>query len=319
MKKQRHMKRFLSLVTILAVLFSCTVMNVSAYEGDIKSVTTYVTSGTHANTNYYGQALKCGVNADGTESLAMTQFDVSGIKGTVTNATLKIGLNSPYDQIMACEIFGSWNAQTVTWNNKPLTAPYGNVGTEVAPHVVYIDVTQLVQKWISGENYGVALRGFQGSYNITNCELLVETKERETEKTMVLSGSHADSNYYGQPLQCGVNADGSEALALAYFNVSDIKGTVTSATLKIGLTSPYYQMMACEVYGDWDAQNVTWNNKPVVAPYGNTGTEVAPHVVYIDVTQLVQKWISGENYGVALRGFQGLNYITNCELLINAD
>ncbi|MFL6056492.1 MAG: DNRLRE domain-containing protein, partial [Actinoallomurus sp.] len=76
------------------------------------------------------------------------RFNVSGIRGTVTKATLRIYADSSGSDLRAYRLAtdGGWQENTITWNNAPaLGTMIGSASPVTGGTWVDIDVTSLVQ------------------------------------------------------------------------------------------------------------------------------------------------------------------------------
>ncbi len=105
------------------------------------------------------------------------KFDLSEIQGMdvadIISATLKLEFYNGYSNSGAVEkVTGSWNEDTITWNNAPATAGLG-IGWTMDSTVgkTEVDLTDLVKSWVDGTNAnnGIMLRNYGGGgYIMTN-------------------------------------------------------------------------------------------------------------------------------------------------------
>ena len=143
---------------------------------------------------------------------------------------------------------------------------------------------------------------------------LVQTTEHSStmEDNYVTSNSpNSVQSYSSGRLRICKNSSYGECRAflkfteLPYFFPSNM---VTKAYLRMSLYSnsptravPIYLR---EVKEDWSSQTITWNNQPELAEH-DTDVVIVPASVgtgsqfAFDISNLVRKWYSGENYGVA--------------------
>jgi hypothetical protein len=111
----------------------------------------------------------------GSDHRTLIQFELTAIPSTcttVTNATLRIYQKDDYDQnIEVFRIVQPWSESTVTWDTAPnysLVVRANFPGSVAVPTIRDIDVTTLVQEWVSGTyiNYGFLLKSNTGSGDI---------------------------------------------------------------------------------------------------------------------------------------------------------
>jgi hypothetical protein len=111
----------------------------------------------------------------GSDHQTLIQFGLTAIPSTcttVTNATLRIYQKDSNDQnIEVFRIVQAWSESTVTWDTAPnhsaiVWASFN--GSVAVPTIRDIDVTTLVQEWVSGPfvNFGFLLKSTTGSGDI---------------------------------------------------------------------------------------------------------------------------------------------------------
>lgn len=143
---------------------------------------------------------------------------------------------------------------------------------------------------------------------------LVQTTEHSStmEDNYVTSNSpNSVQSYSSGRLRICKNSSYGECRAflkfteLPYFYPSNM---VTKAYLRMSLYSDSptraVPIFLREVKEDWSSQTITWNNQPELAEH-DTDVVIVPASVgtgsqfAFDISNLVRKWYSGENYGVA--------------------
>lgn len=143
---------------------------------------------------------------------------------------------------------------------------------------------------------------------------LVQTTEHSStmEDNYVTSNSpNSVQSYSSGRLRICKNSSYGECRAflkfteLPYFYPSNM---VTKAYLRMSLYSDSptraVPIFLREVKEDWSSQSITWNNQPELAEH-DTDVVIVPASVgtgsqfAFDISNLVRKWYSGENYGVA--------------------
>ncbi len=151
---------------------------------------TYIAS-SKTSTNYGSQSTL--VVQTGTQTFL--KFDLSAIPSgiSVSKATLRLYLNgvTASGNIDIFPIFNSWSEGTLTYKNAPLlggSATGGHPATLSSSNLnqfVIIDITQLVQDWVSGiqPNYGLALAlgGATGSFSFDSKESIATSHQPELE------------------------------------------------------------------------------------------------------------------------------------------
>jgi hypothetical protein len=129
---------------------------------------TYVNSA-HPSTNY-GALSNLYVNSNGT---TLIQFDLSSLPAGTTasqigKATLKLYVNrvNAFGLISVQPVTSTWNEATATYNSIPtLGSAVASFTPTVAQQFIVIDVTSLVQGWVTtpSSNFGVALTSALGN------------------------------------------------------------------------------------------------------------------------------------------------------------
>jgi hypothetical protein len=151
---------------------------------------TYIAS-SKTSTNYGSQATL--VVQTGTQTFL--KFDLSALPSgiNVSKATLRLYLNavSASGSVDVFPVFNNWSEGTLTYKNAPLLGGSATGGHPVAlsssnlNQFVIIDVTQLVQDWVSGiqPNYGLALAlgGTAGSFSFDSKESIATSHQPELE------------------------------------------------------------------------------------------------------------------------------------------
>lgn len=107
---------------------------------------------------------------------------------TPHNGNLTDANYGPHNAIFIERITTSWSNTTTTWQNQPATdetdhisIPQSNIARE---DLVDVDVTSLVQKMISGTNYGFEIR--MQSSDMYNCRIFCSSRYADSTKHPVL-------------------------------------------------------------------------------------------------------------------------------------
>jgi PKD repeat protein len=95
--------------------------------------------------NNYGSAKDLRIRSTSSQThIGYVRFDVGGLGGSVTSATLRLYVTDPsYDGGSVYLVSNDWGESTITWNNAPAisTAPLGSTGDVVTGTWVEVDVS----------------------------------------------------------------------------------------------------------------------------------------------------------------------------------
>lgn len=201
------MRVFLSITAVLTILSFATA-NAGAQAPP--SADAFVNSA--APSKNFGSGSLLAVQSGSTSYI---QFDLSSVPAgaTLSKATLRLYVNS-YTQAGAFDVYeidSAWSEHALNFTNAPALGASATGGMPVSVsksslnHFVLVDITPLVQRWLSGNlsNHGiaVALVGTTGSFGFDSKESQLTSHEPELE--LAFSGATGPQGPQGVPGSTG--------------------------------------------------------------------------------------------------------------------
>ncbi|MEP3389714.1 MAG: DNRLRE domain-containing protein, partial [Reichenbachiella sp.] len=201
----------------------------------------FVRGGSNADTNYDddGTAQYLRVkNGNGEENdrESFLRFDIGGLTGTVSSATLKLYVDglvngTPAGASVYSVSVDSWDETTLTWNNKPgaITFQSKNASISSTGQYVNFDVTNFVSSEVAGGKSIISL-ALQDDDQLSKA---VDFQRREDGNPPILS-----INYDGPPVNpqydLSVSVNGSGSVSPSSGTYDDGTGVTLTATADVG-------------------------------------------------------------------------------------
>ena len=170
MNRGSSKKRFHLSFLFLILVFLAMLLLVKVEKGFAETVTLTPTQDAYVSdiipdTTTNASWLEVGRHSAGYYRKSFLQFDISSIPPStnIDEAVLILRRVSPVGsfEMIVKMVAEAWSENTVTWNNFPITHtfPFNIVDPTEGPDTVTIDVTELVEEWLSGnrDNYGFIL------------------------------------------------------------------------------------------------------------------------------------------------------------------
>ncbi|NOU89323.1 DNRLRE domain-containing protein [Paenibacillus sp. LMG 31460] len=177
----------------------------------------YVRGGSYANSNYRTSNLE--IKKDGSESFtreSFIKFDVSGLDGEITNATLMMyGIGSP--SAVTADVYrtsAAWSEGTVTWNTKP-TRLDRLAGLELAADWRWseTDLTEAIRLVKSDGSNGQLSLGL--TLPVASINAVIESKGKANEPYLLITIKQAEPDTEPPVATVGQPLDGAALSAQA--------------------------------------------------------------------------------------------------------
>ncbi|MEX2553746.1 MAG: DNRLRE domain-containing protein [Actinomycetota bacterium] len=269
----------------------------------------YVRSDWNAN---FGTSTQLYARSSAPATTTFLRFDVPGVQGTVTNATLRVfAKTSTSFGLEVRSVLGPWNESTLKYSNAPpVGAVAARTGAYSAGEWVSIDVTPLVTTGAVDLALTTPSTGFLSvssrEVSADAPQLVLATQSpspspspspSSPSPTAVSQGDATADSYvrsdwnanFGTSTQLSARSTAPATTAYLRFNLPGVQGTVTNATLKLYTkASTSFGVQIRPVLGAWDESTLKYSNAPAVGPpAATTGAFSTGQWVLIDVTSMV--------------------------------
>jgi hypothetical protein len=136
--------------------------------------------------------------------------------------------------------------------------------------------------------------------------IVLQPDSTTSKDTYIDEGSKLSTFAGSNKLLVGMEFDNNQKRSLLKFDLPEINGTITSATITLRIhqtTSSDVKAYVIErVTSKWEDVSVTWNNQPSVTSSGSAEFSARfPDVFNVDVTNIVSYWKDNENLGMRIK------------------
>ncbi|MDP0502007.1 MAG: polysaccharide lyase family 7 protein [Verrucomicrobiota bacterium JB022] len=294
--KRRNYPETLRVASVAALCLLLNPLQAQTTQTLTASRDAYVRAGSNASSNY-GTATQLVVKNEGDTSDNTREswlgFDLSGVSGTVTSATLRVYITQVNASSTHSVHYGDdgWSESGLTWNNQPTSyspaLDSASLSSGVEDYWVEYDVTSRVATEVANSSSlaTFVLVAGDNAYTVYDSretsnepELVITTTTATpssstlypTDDTFVRAGANANTNY-GTNTDLEVKAEGSTSdntrESWLQFDVGSLSGTVTEAKLRVYLAQSNGNTVhtVSSASDSWTESTLTWNNRPSVS------------------------------------------------------